>query len=212
MPSIEEISNFEDSASEKTARRHVRKLGRIKKREKSRIYRNTKKPVSSFVFFYKDRLQQIKRTRHDESVGNIAKLLSKEWRMLTSREKRPYVRKAKRSLDAYYSEKKKIDDRFKGLNTVGKLKMINVSTSDPVDEDSHHSEIADDSVPKALTSFFIYFKQNADRISRQSGEKQRGRLAKIASEEWKRLSSAEKKKYEDLSLQSRQKYEEKLTK
>lgn len=37
------------------------------------------------------------------NIGNIAKLLSKEWRMLTTKDKRPYVRKAKRSLDAYYS-------------------------------------------------------------------------------------------------------------
>ena len=160
------------------------------------------------MFFYKDRLQQIKRTKHDESIGNIAKLLSKEWRTLTNKEKRPYVRKAKRSLDAYYSEKKRIDDHFKRLNTVGKLRMIKASPSDPVDEDNGDSDVADDSVHKALTSFFIYFKEQADRISRESGEKQRGRLAKIASEEWKRLNSADKKRYEDLSLQSRQKYED----
>lgn len=210
MPSVEEISNFEDSASDKATKRTPKRLGRIKKSERSRIYRNTKKPVSSFVFFYKDRLQQIKRAKHDESIGNVAKLLSKEWKMLTSREKQPYVRKAKRSLDAYYSEKRKIDDRFKGLSTVGKLKMMNASTSDPIDEDSHDSDFAaeDDSGHKALTSFFIYFKQNAERISRESGEKQRGKLAKIASEEWKNISSEEKKKYEELSLQSRQKFEE----
>lgn len=39
--------------------------------------------------------------------------------------------------------------------------MLNASTLDPIDDDIDHREIADDSGPKGLTSFFIYFKEHA---------------------------------------------------
>lgn len=62
--SVEEISNFDDEESSEKS--YIKKKP-IKKRKGNRkinrLYSSAKKPVSSFVYYYKDRLQAIKQLR-----------------------------------------------------------------------------------------------------------------------------------------------------
>ncbi len=39
-------------------------------------------------------------------MGNLAKILSAEWKTLSEKEKEPYIKAASDSLETYYNEKK----------------------------------------------------------------------------------------------------------
>jgi hypothetical protein len=63
IPSIEEISNFDDESSAKSYMKKKSIKKRKGKNQINRLYLHAKKPVSSFVYYYKDRLQMIKKMK-----------------------------------------------------------------------------------------------------------------------------------------------------
>jgi hypothetical protein len=58
-----------------------------------------------------------------------------------------------------------------------------------------------------LSNFFIFFKTNCDRIAEQYNENQRGKLAKLASEEWKKMSHEDKRVYTNMAKVERRRKE-----
>ena len=57
-----------------------------KQKRKMNIYKDAKKPISSFVYFYKDRILKMKQSSNSAnlplSIGSLARMLSAEWKSL----------------------------------------------------------------------------------------------------------------------------------
>eukprot|EP00898_Chlorokybus_atmophyticus_P008929 jgi/Chlat1/9037/Chrsp94S08306 len=63
-----------------------------------------KRPLAPYMFFCKDRREDIKAENPDVSFGEIGKILGQEWSSMSDKEKRPYVQKAEKDKERYTAE------------------------------------------------------------------------------------------------------------
>lgn len=145
-----------------------------------------KKTRSAYLFFQQEILPELKRSQPLLKFGDVAKEIGKRWKELPDDQKAPYIAKQDTDKQRYASE----------LEEWTKNNPPSPPRAKP---------------PKKPLSAFMYFsKQNRAQVKAKNPDASFGALGKIMGDQWKSLSEAEKKKYEDLNAQDKIRYEEEM--
>jgi hypothetical protein len=65
-----------------------------------------KKPISSFVFYFREQLKKKDHPSNEREVGKLAKIISYEWKDLPADQKEPYYQKSMESKRVYREQMK----------------------------------------------------------------------------------------------------------
>jgi len=152
-----------------------------KKMKKSDV----KKPTSAYLYFVSDYRKVLKKKGKEiNKVQEVAKLCGIAWKSMTEEEKSPYTEKYQIDRERFLKEKEA--------------------------EEKKSGKVKDPTKPKRPQSGYFLFladfrKEMAGKVL-EGGEK----IPTLAGEKWRDLAADEKKKYELLVEQDKQRYEKEM--
>ena len=155
-----------------------------------------KKARSSYILYTIDTTVRgkVKKDNPDAKLGEISKILGKQWKSLSDKEKKKYT-------DASAKEKAEVD----------KLKKKNPELF--VKKEKKVKKVVDKNKPKRpLNSYMLYAQDARVELKKKNPEMKAvgGEISKKIGEQWKKLAAKDKKKYEDLAKKAKTEYEKKM--
>ena len=155
-----------------------------------------KKARSSYILYTMDTTVRgkVKKDNPDAKLGEISKILGKQWKSLSDKEKKKYT-------DASAKEKAEVD----------KLKKKNPELF--VKKEKKVKKVVDKNKPKRpLNSYMLYAQDARVELKKKNPEMKAvgGEISKKIGEQWKKLAAKDKKKYEDLAKKAKSEYEKKM--
>jgi len=163
-----------------------RKESPIKSKDRKRAKKSdVKKPTSAYLYFVSDYRKVLKKKGKEiNQVKEVAKLCGIAWKSMTDEEKAPYLAKYATDRERFLKEKEVEDKKS------GKLK--------------------DPTKPKRPQSGYFLFL--ADFRKQMAGKTLEGgeKIPSLAGEKWRDMGAEEKRKYELLVEQDKQRYEKEM--
>ena len=158
-----------------------------------------KKARSSYILYTIDTAvrSKVKKDNPDAKLGEISKILGKQWKSLSDKEKKKYT-------DASAKEKAEVD----------KLKKTNPELFVKKEKKAKkEKKVVDKNKPKRpLNAYMIYAQDARVELKKKNPEMKAvgGEISKKIGEQWKKLAAKDKKKYEDLAKKAKSEYEKKM--
>ena len=73
-------------------------------------------------------------------------------------------------------------------------------------------KVKDENRPKRpMSSYFLFLQERRETLKKEQPTLQMGPQTKLMTEEWKAMDAKKKKKYEDLAIQAKEKFEKECT-
>jgi len=164
-----------------------------RQRKKKKDPNAPKRPQSSFFLYSNAMRDSVKESNPDASFGQIAKILSAQFKEISESERAEWDRKA--SLDRERYQREMVDY---------------VPPEDDSDEDGFgkkKKKKKDPNAPKRnMSAFFLYSNEVRNRVKEENPGIKFGDVAKIISKEFKELDEAERNKWNDAALQDKERY------
>lgn len=178
--------------------KRVRKTKKGKKKDPNKPKRN----MSAFFLYSTAHRKEVKDANPDLSFGDLAKLISKNFKALDDKEKKKWEKKAEKDKARYLAEMKdyvapdQSDSEESDVDT--KKKKKSKKTKDP-------------NKPKRnMSAFFLYSCANRASVKSENPDATFGELAKLVSAQFKALPDKEKKKWEKKAAKDKVRYEEEM--
>ena len=152
-------------------------------KKKSKKKDGPKRPLTSYMLFCQEKRVQLKQDNPEMKSTEIVKEMGRAWRGLEDDEKKLFVDKAQKNLDAYNKEHGKESKRKK---TTTKKKV-------EVDSDSEEEEEDDDTVE---TGFLSFCTQTRPLLEKKHSKWNKARVTKELTKLWNKLPEEEQTKFE----------------
>lgn len=164
------------------------------KRKPSKDPKAPKRGMTSFMLFSNSIRSTIKVENPDISFGETAKLIGKKFKELSAEERKEWDAKAGKDKERYQAEMEDYSAPEDGDDGGGKAKP----KKDP------------NAPKKPMSSYFQYSVSNRARIKEENPDAAFGDIAKLVSTQFKALTDNEKKKYEDMAVKDKARYQEEM--
>merc|ERR1719198_269914 len=139
---------------------------------------------------------RVKEENPSASFGDIARLVSAEFKSLSPEEKRVYEEKAKKDKERYKKE------------------MENYVPPDDSDEDGGRGKKTkkkDPNAPKrGQTNFMIFSSHVRAKVKEENPDATFGQIGKLIGKKFQALSSEEKEKYNQLAAKDKERYQKEM--
>jgi hypothetical protein len=160
----------------------------IKKKKRVVKLKGPKKARSAYVFYTKEVRQSIQDANPDADFGTITKQIAAQWAKVTDQQKAKYQKLADEDLIRYEAENKEFNEAHPEV----KRRKMKVKKSQP----------------KKVRSAYLYFTMEKRASFKEAHpDKDFGGLTKLVADDWKKLTPAQKKKYEKLQEEDRKRFE-----
>lgn len=158
-----------------------------------------KKARSSYILYTMDTTVRgkVKKDNPEAKLGEISKILGKQWKSLSDKEKKKYT-------DASAKEKAEVD----------KLKKENPELFVKKEKkEKKAKKVVDKNKPKRpLNAYMLYAQDARVELKKKNPEMKAvgGEISKKIGEQWNKMAAKDKKKYEDLAKKAKTEYEKKM--
>uniref|UniRef100_A0A7S2GRI5 HMG box domain-containing protein n=1 Tax=Helicotheca tamesis TaxID=374047 RepID=A0A7S2GRI5_9STRA len=175
----------------------------VKKRKKGKKKKDPNKPkrnMSAFFLFSNANRERVKRENPTAKFGDIAKIMSNEFKQLSEKEAKKWNKKAAKDKIRYQEEMKNYtppsDDSDSDDEPRGKKKK---------------KQKKDPNKPKRNQSaFFLYSNAVRSRVKSENPDAAFGDIAKLISVEFKALSSKERAKWDKAAAKDKVRYQREM--
>jgi hypothetical protein len=217
----------------------MKDLNQIYRSKEEKLDNLPKKPVSSFFMYYQDHSKDFTAQVGEVGGSRLAQIVADTWKKLPIEVKQPYYDRANADKQRYRDEitryiqkhSEEIED-MKQLNRIKKMRMkLGKKEGEEREEGEMDSEQANPKIkgisqrqmkaadrknyshrPKApVSSFFLFYQEEAKNIAIKYGETVGSKLAKLASTLWKGMNENEQEKYRQGALVERERYHQEMT-
>ncbi|CAG8604708.1 4171_t:CDS:2 [Ambispora gerdemannii] len=194
-PKKESSPKKASSAAVKT--KTARSISKTKKEPIPKPDEGPKKPGSSYNFFYSEKMQKIRAENPSMRVSEIMKKVGDLWSNSSEEEKKPYQEKFTQAKQKYDEAYKKWFESMTSLDIIRQNALRKAHKKKPMKDPSYPK--------RAVSSYMIFNKWLQTQPSAANIESITER-AKYVAEEWKKLSPEEKKKWEDLYMKDKARF------
>lgn len=181
-----------------------------------------KRALSSYFLFSNERRAVLQKKMPEKKLTELSKIISVEWKELDEAKKQKYAARAKKDKDKYDEELaayKKTEDYEKFQQKL-ELWKAQQKEQETVDEDgsavkkvSLPRKPKDPNMPKrSASSYFLFGNSVRARIKKENPELKVTEIAKLIGEEWRQLSEAEKKPFDEEAKKLKAQYHKKMEK
>lgn len=165
------------------------------KKKRAGSKKNSTKPkrnMSAFFLYSQGFRAQVKEENPEVSFGDIARILSKQFKELSPSEKKKWDKKAEKDKARYQEEMKT---------------WVPDEDEEPTGKRSKKAK-KDPNLPKRnMSAYFLYSVEIRPTVKEENPEAGFGDIAKIISSQYKALSDSERKKWDDRAIADKARYE-----
>ena len=199
-------ADSDDDSNAGGKKRKKAKGGKSPKKKKRKKDPNApKRGLSAFMFFSKEMRPKIQEKNPEASFGETGKLLGEAWKNVTDEEKKKFEDMAeadkgryKKAMESYVPPSDDDDDSSEDEGASKKKKGKKGAKKDP-------------NAPKRALSAFMFFSQEMrPKVKEENAEASFGELGKLIGVAWKNVSEEEKKKYEDMNKEDKERYDKEM--
>ena len=143
---------------------------------------------------------KVKKDNPDAKLGDISKVLGKQWKSLSEKEKKKYT-------DASAKEKAVVDKLKK------EQPELFVKKEKKEKKEKKAKKVVDKNKPKRpLNSYMLYAQDARVELKKKNPEMKAvgGEISKKIGEQWKKMAAKDKNKYEDLAKKAKVVYDKKM--
>merc|ERR1712071_738096 len=196
----EEEEEEESEEEEEVVAEPVKKRGK-KSKGKKKDPNKPKRNMSAFFLYSNANRQRVRDQNKGIQFGQVAKILSVEFKALGEKDKQKWEKKAAKDKARYISEMKN---------------YVPPSDSDSDSDEPKRGKkkakkVKDPNRPKRnQSSFFIYSNEVRADVKKENPEAKFGDIAKIISVQYKALSDKDKKRLEKLAAKDKERYQREM--
>jgi HMG (high mobility group) box len=165
----------------------------LAKTKKLRDPKAPKRPLTSYLFFCKDKRAEFKGLNPDMKVTELSKILGSEWRRLSEKEKSYYVSKAEK-------DKKRYDIEMKDYERPSDEELL--------EEKVRRRKSSSDSVKKPISAYMFFSKDKRHEIQESNPEMSmkevNSELGRLWREEFN--TEAQREKWISLAEEDKERY------
>jgi len=172
-----------------------------------------KRPQSSYFVFSNKRRKEMKETNPDKKLTEISKMIAAEWKLLDDAAKKPYEQEAKVLKEKYETDSKKYKETSQYREFQKKLKTWkapegNGKSKGKKTDGKREKKLKDVNAPKKPQSaYFLFAGDRRPKLRATHPDKKITELAKLLGAEWKGMSEAEKKPWDERAKKVKEQYE-----
>lgn len=163
-------------------------------KRRSKKKKDPKKPkrnMSAFFLYSNANRSRVKEENPNIAFGEVAKMLSKEFKNISAEERAKYDKLALEDKERYKREMEDYEP-----------------PSDDDEAPAKKKKKKDPNAPKRnMSAYFIYSQDIRSTVRVENPEAGFGDIAKIISKQFKALSEADRKKYDNLALEDKARYQ-----
>jgi len=162
-----------------------------KKRKPKKDPNKPKRNMSAFFLYSNANRDRVKEENPGVAFGQVAKLLSAEFKEISAAERAKWDRLALDDKERYQREMEDYEP-----------------PSDDEEVTTKKRKKKDPNAPKRnMSAYFLYSQEMRSVIKEEHPDASFGETAKLISARFKELSAAERKKYDDLALADKERYQ-----
>ncbi|GMQ01219.1 hypothetical protein CsSME_00047927 [Camellia sinensis var. sinensis] len=190
-----------------------------KKDKKKKGCPQIKRPSPPYILWCKDQWNEIKKANPEAEFKETSIILGTKWKMVSAEEKKPYEEKYQAEKEAYLmvvgnekreNEAMKLLEEEQKQRTAMELLDQYLQFKQEAEKDNKKTKKEKDPLkPKQPMSAFFVF-TNERRAALLAESKSVLEVAKITGEEWKNMTEKQKKPYEKIAKQNKEKYLEEM--
>lgn len=165
-----------------------------RKRKPKKDPNKPKRNMSAFFLYSNANRARIKEENPGIKFGQVAKLLSEEFKNISESERAKYDKLAMADKERYQREMEDYEP-----------------PSDEEEPTTKKRKKKDPNAPKRnMSAYFIYSQEIRPTVREENPEAAFGMIAKIISKQFKELSESERKKYDDLAVADKERYQREM--
>lgn len=182
-----------------------------------------KRPQSSYFLFSNQRRKELKVTNPDKKVTEISKIIASEWKKMDAAAKKPFEIQAKELKEKYQNESKKYKQtqNYTDFQETLKKWKKNVGNGETKKGKDKGKEKTQKSTPpkrpkdpqapkKPQSAYFLFANERRAKLKEGNPDKKITEIAKMLGAEWKVMTAAQKKPWEDKAKTLKDAYETKF--
>lgn len=180
-----------------------------KRGRKKRQPGHPKRNMSAFLFFSAQKRPQLKSANPKATVGDNSKQLSTEWKKMTDKEKEPYIKMADRDKERYDQQKVAFSAGLKaGYHARSQEDDLLFGLTEDME---NFNKKKDPSMPKRNMSAFMFFScDKRPEFKKSNPGANLSALSKMLSEAWKKLTPLQRRTYETMATNDKERYRRQL--
>mmetsp|Transcript_3592 Transcript_3592/g.5581 ORF Transcript_3592/g.5581 Transcript_3592/m.5581 type:complete len:231 (-) Transcript_3592:108-800(-) len=206
--SVAESVEEEEEESEEEESEEEEKVVVVKKRKpaakggkKKKDPNKPKRNMSAFFLFSNANRQRVKEENPEAKFGDIAKIMSVQFKALPEKEAKRWEKKAMKDKIRYQNEMKSYTPPDESSD----------SESDDAPKKKAKKAKKDPNKPKRNQSaFFLYSNDVRSRVRQENPEAAFGDIAKLISKEFKALASKERKVWDKKAAKDKERYQREM--
>jgi hypothetical protein len=159
----------------------------------------------------------MKETNPDKKLTEISKMIAAEWKKFDGAAKKPYENEAKENKARYQNELKKYKETQEYRDFQKKLKQHKEEKDDGTSKrkgkktNGKRRRPKDPNAPKKPQSaYFLFANDRRPKLRETHPDKKITDVAKMLGAEWKEMSEAEKKPWEELAKKNKEKHDKEM--
>jgi len=200
--SVEYESNEEEETGteeEEEEEEVVVKVSRKKKRgKKTKDPNKPKRNMSAFFLYSNEHRNRVKQENPNIKFGEVAKVLSTEFRALSAKEKKKWDKLAEKDKQRYTEQMESYEPPSDSSDSEGGRKKKKKPKKDP-------------NKPKRnLSAFFIYSNVVRETVRKENPEAKFGDIARIISRQFKALPAEERMEYDEKAAADKERYRKEM--
>lgn len=163
---------------------------------------------SAYAFFTQDKRNALGKENPDAKFGDLTRIVAKEWNTMTAAAKKTYEAMADKDVKRYETEKAKWDEEVKKLGGVPDDVMRSAREMKKLRKKKNKKVVKP---PKNARNAYVFF--TIEKREQLKGESLSFKeMANRLSDEWKKVSEADKARFEKLSKEDHVRYTEAMDK
>jgi len=200
------VEESESEEEEPIVAKVVEKKRKDTSRKKKKPAKDPNKPkrnMSAYFLYSNANRARIQRENPDAKFGDIAKLISEEFKTISDKERKKWEKKAAKDKERYLDEMSRYEPPD--------------SETDSDDSDAgkkkkkKRKQVKDPNKPKRnMSAYFLFSCGNRADIKRENPDASFGDIAKLVSQKFKSLSEKERKKWDKKAAKDKLRYEEEM--
>lgn len=165
-----------------------------RKRKPKKDPNKPKRNMSAFFLYSNANRARIKEENPGIKFGQVAKLLSEEFKQISESERAKYDKLAQADKERYQREMEDYEP-----------------PSDEEEVTTKKRKKKDPNAPKRnMSAYFIYSQEIRSTVREENPEAAFGEIAKIISRQFKELSESERKRLDDLAIADKERYQSEM--
>uniref|UniRef100_A0A7S1D0A0 HMG box domain-containing protein n=1 Tax=Cyclophora tenuis TaxID=216820 RepID=A0A7S1D0A0_CYCTE len=188
----EDVEEEEEEDADEEEEEELPKKKRSAPKKKGRDPNKPKRNMSAFFLYSQANRAQVKEDNPEAPFGDIAKILSAQYKALGPKEKEKWEKKAAKDKKRYQRE------------------MENYDPPEEYEESSRKGKKAkkDPNKPKRnMSAYFLYSVAVRPQVKEDNPDASFGQIAKLISSQYKQLGGKEREKWERRAAEDKERYE-----